>query len=90
MISPAHVPSVGVPDRTRSRNGSARCSRSMPSVIVVDSPPGITDGVEALEVLGGADVARHGAQLAQQAGMGLEAALERQDADGLGAHQPRV
>src|SRR3954469_16399376 len=42
MIRPAQVPSVGVPERTRSRSGSARPSRSMPSVIVVDSPPGIT------------------------------------------------
>ena len=42
MISPAQVPSTGVPERTRSRSGSARPSRSIPSVIVVDSPPGMT------------------------------------------------
>src|SRR5215217_110939 len=39
---PAQVPSTGVPERTSSRSGSASPSRSMPSVIVVDSPPGIT------------------------------------------------
>src|SRR4051794_39431504 len=42
MIRPAQVPSVGTPERTSCRSGSARPSRSMPSVIVVDSPPGIT------------------------------------------------
>src|SRR5512132_723593 len=42
MIIPAQVPSTGLPVRTKSRNGSARPSRSIPSVIVVDSPPGIT------------------------------------------------
>ena len=42
MIIPAHVPSTGVPERTSARSGSASPSRSMPSVIVVDSPPGIT------------------------------------------------
>src|SRR5215218_8207470 len=42
MIIPAHVPSTGVPERTRSRSASASPSRAIPSVIVVDSPPGIT------------------------------------------------
>src|SRR3954454_13812467 len=42
MIRPAQVPSVGVPPRISSRSGSASRSRSMPLVIVVDSPPGIT------------------------------------------------
>src|SRR5512133_2688492 len=42
MIIPAQVPSTGVPPRTSARNGSASRSRSIPSVIVVDSPPGIT------------------------------------------------
>src|SRR3954470_15980659 len=42
MIIPAQVPSTGLPPRTNSRSGSASPSRLMPSVIVVDSPPGIT------------------------------------------------
>ncbi len=42
MIMPAQVPSTGRPLRTNSRSGSASPSRLMPSVIVVDSPPGIT------------------------------------------------
>src|SRR3954468_7826009 len=42
MIIPAQVPSTGVPDCTSRLSGSASCSRSMPSVIVVDSPPGMT------------------------------------------------
>ncbi len=42
MIIPAHVPSTGRPLRANSRSGPASPSRSMPSVIVVDSPPGMT------------------------------------------------
>src|SRR4051812_17716386 len=42
MISPAHVPMMGRPAAWNSRSGSASPSRSIPSVIVVDSPPGIT------------------------------------------------
>src|SRR4051812_30344304 len=42
MIIPAQVPSTGVPDCTSRLSGSASCSRSIPSVIVVDSPPGMT------------------------------------------------
>src|SRR5207302_2381541 len=42
MINPAHVASVGVPDSSSARSGSASASRSNPSVIVVDSPPGRT------------------------------------------------
>ena len=42
MIMPAQVPSTGVPARASSRSGSSRPSRSIPSVIVVDSPPGRT------------------------------------------------
>src|SRR3954449_2229679 len=42
MIIPAHVPRTGRAVPTNSRSGSASPSRSIPSVIVVDSPPGIT------------------------------------------------
>src|SRR5688572_21010920 len=42
MIMPAQVPRIGVPVAANSRSGSPRPSRSIPSVIVVDSPPGIT------------------------------------------------
>src|SRR5215211_3436699 len=42
MISPAQVPSTGRPASASSRSGPASPSRSMPSVMVVDSPPGIT------------------------------------------------
>src|SRR4051812_22281436 len=42
MIMPAHVPSTGRPEPTKSRSGSPSPSRAIPSVIVVDSPPGIT------------------------------------------------
>src|SRR3954451_16905688 len=42
MIMPAHVPSVGAPERTNSLSGSDRPSRSIPSVHVVESPPGTT------------------------------------------------
>src|SRR5215207_3558391 len=42
MIIPAQVPSTGLPPRTNWRSGSASPSRLIPSVIVVDSPPGIT------------------------------------------------
>ncbi len=42
IIQAAHAPSTGVPAPTSSRSGSASPSRSIPSVIVVDSPPGIT------------------------------------------------
>ena len=42
MMSPAHVPNIGTPEAASSRSGSARPSRSIPSVIVVDSPPGRT------------------------------------------------
>ncbi len=39
MIIPAQVPKIGLPN---ARSGSASPSRSTPSVIVVDSPPGMT------------------------------------------------
>ena len=42
MISPAQVPSTGCPCPPAARSGSASPSRSMPSVITVDSPPGMT------------------------------------------------
>src|SRR4051812_14335530 len=42
MISPAHVASTGVPPAARARSGSPSPSRSMPRVMVVDSPPGMT------------------------------------------------
>ena len=42
MIMPAQVPNTGAPEWANSRSGSASPSRSIPSVIVVDSPPGIT------------------------------------------------
>ena len=75
MISPAQVPSVGVPARTSSRSGSARPSRSMPERHRGRLPAGDHQGVEALEVGGGAHVAGLGAQLAEQARVGLEVAL---------------
>src|SRR3954453_19113897 len=42
---------------------------------------GDDQGVEALHVGGGADLARLGAELAQGLGVGFEIALEREDAD---------
>ncbi len=90
MISPAQVPSVGVPARIRSRSGSASPSRSMPERHRGRLAARDHQRVEPFQVLGGAHVAGLGAQLAEQLGVGLEAALERQDADGLRAHQPRV
>src|SRR5580698_8794183 len=42
MIRPAHEPRTGTPVPTSSRRGSPSPSRSIPNVIVVDSPPGIT------------------------------------------------
>src|SRR4051794_36677072 len=42
MIIPAHVPNTGVPPEAKARSGSARPSRSIPSVITVDSPPGMS------------------------------------------------
>ena len=42
MIRPAQEPSIGRARATSARSGSASPSRSIPKVIVVDSPPGIT------------------------------------------------
>src|SRR5579875_3270609 len=42
MIIPAQVPRIGVPAAASSRSGSPSPSRAIPSVIVVDSPPGST------------------------------------------------
>ena len=90
MIIPAQVPSTGVPERTSSRSGSASPSRSMPSVIVVDSPPGMISPSRPVEVGGHAHLARLRAELAQHARVRLEVALEREDADERRAHQPRL
>ena len=47
----------------------------MPSVIVVDSPPGMTRPSSPFEVGGGADLTCLGAELAEHASVGLEVAL---------------
>ena len=55
---------------TRSRSGSASPSRSMPSVIVVDSPPGITSPSSPSSSAGRAHHARLGAQPREHAPRG--------------------
>ena len=68
MISPAQVPSVGrARARRSSRSGSARPSRSMPSVIVVDSPPGMTSPSSPSRSAGHAHLARRGAEPGEHA-----------------------
>ena len=58
--------------------------------IVVDSPPGSTSAVAALELLGRAHLGRVGAERAQQRDVLAERALQREHADAGRAHQPRV
>ena len=91
MISPAQVPSIGrARARRASRSGSARPSRSIPSVIVVDSPPGITRPSSPSRSAGVADLAR-----ARRRGRSstlrvrLEVALEGEHADERTGYQPR-
>ena len=81
MIRPAQVASTGVPAPISSRSGSARPSRSIPSVIVVDSPPGMTSASRPSRSLGRAHLAHLGALLLEDAPVRLEVALESEHAD---------
>ena len=47
-IIPMHVPQSGMPARTRATIGSASSKRSSSFMTVVDSPPGMTERVDAL------------------------------------------
>ena len=80
MIMPAQVPNTGAPERANSRSGSASPSRSIPSVIVVDSPPGIIARRARRGRRARAPRARRRRGRAASA-VGLEVALEREDAD---------
>ena len=83
MISPAQVPSIGVPRADEARAAArpgprARC----PSVIVVDSPPGMTSASSPSRSRGRAHLARLGAELARATSrVRLEVALDREHAD---------
>ena len=81
MISPAQVPSTGSPERTSSRSGSARPSRSTPSVIVVDSPPGITSPSRPSRSAGTRTRRALRADLVERLRMRIEPALESEHAD---------
>ena len=92
MIRPAHEPRTGTPVRlprqlspaptpARRRRGSAKPSRSMPNVIVVDSPPGITRPSNPSRSAGNAHLAHARTQPLQNATVRLEVALQGKHAD---------
>ena len=89
MMSPAHVPRTGVPDAASARSGSASPSRSIPSVIVVDSPPGMIEPVQPVQIGRHAHLAHLRAERAQHPLVRREAALERKHSDRHAAYQPR-
>ena len=86
MIMPAQVPSTGSPFAIASAIGSKRSFVRNRCDIVVLSPPGMHQGVECVELLGGSDRRRVDAQRTESILMSGERSLQRENADD---HQPR-
>ena len=96
MIIPAHVPRIGVPAAASARSGSARPSRSIPSVITVDSPPGSTSASSPSRSAGTRTSRALAPEARENALVRLEAALKREHANDWrprlewrGTHTPR-
>ena len=84
MIIPAHVPEHRRAAAVSARSGSASPSRSIPSVITVDSPPGMISASSPSRSAGTRTSRGRGTQRTQDLRVRLEAALEGQDPDDLG------
>ena len=69
-----------MPAAASSRSGSPSPSRSIPSVITVDSPPGMTSASSPSSSPGTAPLGPW-PEAAQHPRVGLEVALQREDAD---------
>ena len=79
-----------MPDAAIARSGSASPSRSIPSVITVDSPPGSTSASSPSRSAGNPHLPGLGTEPRQHALVRLETALEREDPDQRRVtHQPR-
>ena len=90
MIIPAHVPSTGVP-------GAHEVAQRLGQPLALDAErhrrrlaAGDDEPVEARQVGRHAHLAHLGAEVAQDLAVRLEVALEREDPDERGAHQPRL
>ena len=88
---PAQVPRIGVPAAASSRSGSASPSRSIPSVIVVDSPPGITSPSRPVRSAGMRTSRTSAPSSRSMRACACEVALQGEDADQRHArYQPRL
>ena len=95
MISPAHEPRIGRPRRGELAQRLGETLASIPSVIVVDSPPGTTSPSRPSRSAGTRTSRVLGAEPLEHPLVRVEAALQRQHADhrlavpAPAAHQPR-
>ena len=82
-MAPAQVPKVGV-FSTKDLRVSKKSLRSRNLSMVVDSPPGMMQAVDAFEIRRRADEFRGCSEETQSLGMGFICALQREDTDGEG------